>query len=249
MKIGAQLYTLRAFTQNAADFDAAMKKVADIGYKYVQVSGIGPIPAREVADICKKHGLEIVITHTPPARVKDETAAVIADHKTMGAKLIGIGMMPGDYEHTAAGVQQFIADFTPAVEAINQAGMTFMYHNHAFEFEKYEGKLVMDYLMEGWPKAGFTLDTYWVQAGGGDPAAWLRKLKGRVPAIHVKDMSIHESKPRMEVVGAGNLNWPAIFAACKEAGVEYALVEQDDCYGADPFACLAASYKYLSEVL
>jgi len=249
MKIGAQLYTLRAFTQNAADFDAAMKKVAAMGYRYVQVSGIGPIPAGEVADICKKHGLEIVITHTPQARVKDETAGVIEDHRIMGAKLIGIGMMPGDYERTAAGVQKFIADYAPAIEAISQAGMTFMYHNHAFEFERYENKLVMDYLIEGWPKAGFTLDTYWVQAGGGDPAAWIRRLKGRVPAIHVKDMSIVADKQRMEVVGAGNLNWPAIFDACKEAGVEYALVEQDDCYGADPFECLAASFKYLTEVL
>ena len=29
---------------------------------------------------------------------------------------------------------------------------------------------------------GFTLDTYWVQAGGADVCEWLERLKGRLPA-------------------------------------------------------------------
>lgn len=252
MKLGAQLYTVRAFTQNAADFANTIKKVADIGYKTVQVSGIGPIPAREVADICAAHGIEIVITHSPPARIKDDTANLIADHQIMGAKYIGIGGMFGNYERTAAGVERFIADFAPAVREITAAGMRFMYHNHAFEFEKYDGgksggavprKLMLEYLMEGWPQAGFTLDTYWVQAGGADPAAWIKQLRGRVPCIHIKDMTIVNNEPRMAEVGEGNLNWQAIQVACAEAGVEHALVEQDDCYGGDPFTCLLTSYR------
>jgi len=248
MKIGAQLYTVRAHTQTAADFAQTIKKVADIGYKYVQVSGIGPIPAREVADICAAQGIEIAITHTPQARVKDDTAAVIAEHRLMGAKYIGIGSMPGEYARDRAGVEKFVADFAPAVQEIAAAGMKFMYHNHAFEFEKYDGKLMLDYFIEGWPLAGFTLDTYWVQAGGADPAAWIRRLAGRVPCIHVKDMAIVGDAQRMAEVGEGNLNWAAIFAACREAGVEHALVEQDDCYGADPFACLKTSFDNLQKM-
>jgi sugar phosphate isomerase/epimerase len=249
MKIGAQLYTVREFTQNTKDFTETVKKVAAIGYKYVQVSGIGPIPAQEVADICAAHGLEIVITHTPPARIKDDTANVIAEHRIMGAKYIGIGAMPGEYERTAKGVKDFISDFTPAAAQITDAGMTFMYHNHAFEFEKYEGKRMIEYLMEGFPQAGFTLDTYWVQAGGASPVAWIRKLKNRVPVIHLKDMSYVRDQQRMSEVGEGNLHWPVIFMACDEAGVEYGMVEQDDCYGADPFECLRTSFKNLEGVM
>ncbi|MCL2604973.1 MAG: sugar phosphate isomerase/epimerase [Defluviitaleaceae bacterium] len=249
MKIGAQLYTVREYTQNVTDFTATIQKIADIGYKYVQVSGIGPIPAKEVADICAAHGVKIVITHTPPARVKDETLSVIEEHCAMGAKYIGIGAMPGEYPRNADGVKRFIEDFSPAVEQIRHAGMFFMYHNHAFEFEKYGGKRMIEFLMEGWPHAGFTLDTYWVQYAGGAPAAWLRKLKGRVPVIHLKDMAFVQDQQRMCEVGEGNLNWPVIFSSCIEAGVEYAMVEQDDCYGADPFECLRTSFGHLEGVI
>jgi len=41
----------------------------------------------------------------------------------------------------------------------------------------------------------------------------------------------------------GNLNWPAIIKAAEGAGVMHAMVEQDDCYGADPFVCLKTSYN------
>jgi len=246
MNIGAQLYTVREFTQTAEDFAATIKKVADIGYKYVQISAIGPaISAQEVADTCKSNGLTIAITHTNPARIKDETEAVIAEHRIMGTSYIGIGAMPQGYERNAQGVRQFIADFTPAAEKIHAAGMTLMYHNHDFEFEKYDGKLMMDYLVEEFPKIGFTLDTYWVQAGGADPAAWLKKLSGRVNVVHYKDMAWAGGKQLMAEVLEGNLNWERIFEASRAAGVKYAMVEQDDCYGADPFQCLKTSYDNL----
>jgi len=249
MKIGAQLYTVREFTQTAKDFAATIKKVADMGYKYVQVSGIGPIPAQEVADICKASDIGITITHTNPTRIKSETEAVIAEHRIMGANYIGIGAMPGEYERNTEGVKHFIADFTPAAEKIHAAGMTFMYHNHDFEYEKYDGKLMLDYLVEEMPKIGFTLDTYWVQAGGADPAAWIKKLSRRVDVVHYKDMAWAGGKQLMAEVMEGNLNWESIFQASHAAGVKYAMVEQDDCYGADPFECLKTSYDNLKGVL
>ncbi|MCL2499499.1 MAG: sugar phosphate isomerase/epimerase [Defluviitaleaceae bacterium] len=249
MKIGAQLYTVREHTQTTPDFTATIQKIADIGYKYVQISGIGPIPAKEAADICAAHDIKIVITHTPPNRVKDETLTVIEEHNIMGAKYIGIGAMPGEYPRNKDGVERFIADFAPAIERIHHAGMVFMYHNHAFEFEKYGCKRMIEFLTEGWPKAGFTLDTYWVQYAGGAPDAWLKQLKNRVPVIHLKDMAYVQDKHRMCEVGKGNLDWPAIFASCDEAGVEYAMVEQDDCYGADPFECLRTSLMNLEGVI
>ena len=40
MKIGAQLYTLHEYTKTLEDFEETLKKVAEIGFKYVQVSGV-----------------------------------------------------------------------------------------------------------------------------------------------------------------------------------------------------------------
>ena len=124
-----------------------------------------------------------------------------------------------------------------------------MYHNHDFEFEKYGDKLMLEILKHDFPLIGFILDTYWVQAGGGDPAAWLTQFTGRVPVIHFKDMSWSKGSKRMAEIMEGNLNWPAIFAACQPAGVEYAMVEQDDCYGKDPFEALRTSFNNLKGAL
>ena len=249
MKIGAQLYTIREFTKNTADFATSMKKIADIGYQYVQVSGIGAdIPIKEVADICASNGLEIVVTHTNPTKIRDEVASVIEDHRIMGAKYVGIGAMPAEYERNIDGVKKFIADYTPAVDALKQAGMMFMYHNHDFEFEKYGSKLMIEHLKDDFP-IGFILDTYWVQAAGGDPAAWITKFSGRIPVIHFKDMSWANGSKRMAEVMEGNLNWQSIFAACPGAGVDYAMVEQDDCNGKDPFESLRLSFNNLKEAL
>ena len=244
MEIGAQLYTVREFTQTEHDFRETIKKVADIGYPCVQISGAGQISVNVFAEICSQFYIKPVITHTSPARIINETDDVISEHRVLGANYIGVGSMPGEYINGTEGVKKFIEDFSPAAEKIAKADMMFMYHNHAFEFEKFDGKSRLEQLIEGFSPAnmGFTLDTYWVQAGGGDPAYWIEKLAGRVDVIHVKDMSFVQNTQRMSEIGEGNLNWPKILDACKKAGVKYAMVEQDDCYGKDPFLCLKTSF-------
>jgi len=249
MKLGAQLYTVREYTQTVADFEETIKKIAQIGYQYVQISGIGPILTQRVADICKEYGISIPITHTNPTRIKNETDAVIAEHRIMGANYIGIGAIPHGYKLNPKGVRRFINDYTPAAEKIRAAGMTLMYHNHDFEFEKYGKKIMLTYLIEEFPQLAFTLDTYWVQAGGADPAAWIKSLSERVDVLHLKDMAWAGGNQIMAAVMNGNLNWESIFAASRQAGVKYAMVEQDDCYGADPFKCLAKSYNNLTKEL
>ena len=92
---------------------------------------------------------------------------------------------------------------------------------------------------------GFTLDTYWIQFAGGDPAEWIEKFSGRVPCIHLKDMECENSAQKMAPVGDGNINFKRVLYAAQNANTEYLLVEQDDCYGKDPFECLKRSYQYL----
>jgi len=248
MKIGAQLYTARDFTQTSKDFAETIKKVAAMGYKTVQISGISQaIPASEVAEVCKASNLEIAITHNPPDRIKNDYQKLIEDHKTLGCRYIGLGSVPGEYSRSFEGFGNFIKDFLPAAKAIKAAGMQFMYHNHAFEFFRVGGKTGMDYLADNFPDAGFTLDTYWIQAGGADPALWIKKLAGRVDVIHLKDFAIVDGEQRMAEVMEGNLNWDAIFEAATAAGVKYAMVEQDDAYVLDPFTCLQTSFNNLKK--
>ncbi len=246
MILGAQLYTVRAYTQDEAGFDDAMARVAAIGYTSVQVSAVGPIAVERIRAICDRYHLRIAVTHTDPQRIRQETDQVIAEHRILGARHIGIGSMPQTYRDGAAGVDRFIRDYAPAAARIAAAGLKLHYHNHDFEFARPGGQVLLQRMADGFAadQLGFILDTFWVQAGGGDPAWWIRHLSGRVEVVHLKDMAYDEGRI-MTPVGEGNMHFAAILAACREAGTEWLMVEQDTCVGS-PFDCLQSSFRYLS---
>lgn len=246
MTVGAQLFTLRTYTQTPEDLDYSLGKVAEMGYETVQISAIGPIPAQTVRDLCDKHGLQIVLTHTDPGRILHDTEAVIQEHDVMGCKYIGIGMMPEKYRHPEW-LWRFAEDYKEPAKKIAAAGKLLMYHNHNLEFQKFGGRLVLETLLESFSpeEMGVTLDTYWVQMGGGDVCGWLEALKGRIPCVHLKDMAVRGMEPVMAPVGEGNLPWQKILEVLKaQGGTEHLLVEQDICEGS-PFDCLEQSLKNL----
>lgn len=243
MEIGAQLYTLREHCKTLPDFAATLEKVAEIGYKTVQVSGTCPWEAAWLRDELRKNGLRCVLTHTPRDRMQNDLDGVIRDHEIIGCDYIGLGFWAFDEERDM-GYEKFMALWPAVARRIRQSGKYFMYHNHDREFIHLEGKPILRHLMEKIPAEdmGVTVDTFWVQSGGGDPAAWIEELSGRVPCVHLKDYAYGHS---MAVLGEGNLNFDRIFQAAEKAGTKYLLVEQDDCHGEDPFDCLRRSYAYL----
>ena len=243
MEIGAQLYTVRAHTQTLEDFALTLRKIADIGYRSVQVSATCPFSPKWLRDELRKNGLRCVLTHTPAKQITGKTDQVIREHSVFGCDHIGLGWWSFRPEE-GMGYQDFLRIFPPAAEKIAAAGKTFMYHNHDQEFQRLDGKLILERLAEDMPadRMGFTLDTFWVQAGGGDPAWWLERLAGRIPCIHLKDFAYGR---KMAVIGEGNLNFDRIFEKAEAGGTRTMLVEQDDCNGENPFDCLRRSYAYL----
>ncbi len=254
--LAAQLYTLRDFTKTPADIATTLNKVRKIGYQSVQCSALGPIAPKELAKILHNEGLTCCATHVPFERLRDETAAVADEHHILNCKYPAAGMMPKTYERTAAGYKTFATDATAVARKLAAHRLVFGYHNHSFELEKFPSATTgLDILIDNTdPIVTFEIDTYWIQHGGGDPAAWIRKLAGRIPLVHLKDMAIaldHSSStsanPIMAEVGEGNMNWPSILAACNVAGVEWYIVEQDICQR-DPFESLANSFRNLKEM-
>lgn len=242
MKIGAQLYTLREFCENPHDFSETLKRVADIGYKNIQVSGTCAYEPEWLNNQLEINGLRCVLTHIPSDRLTDAPETVAEEHDIFGCKYIGLGHF--GFNSAAESTDCFAERFGNAAKVFKENGKYFMYHNHDHEFKKENGRLILELLAEKLPadEMGFTLDTFWVQAGGADPAQWLEILNGRVPCIHLKDFAYGK---KMAVIGEGNINFNRVFEKAEAAGTEYMLVEQDDCCGEDPFDCLKRSYKYL----
>ncbi len=252
MQIGAQLYTVKDSCQTLEDFSETLKKIADIGYKTVQVSASCDFEGAWLRDELKKNGLKCVCTHTKPDYLKEKLDDVIKSHSEFGCDNIGLGSFkfnaPDDSDY-----EQFKLVYTDIIKKITASGKQFMFHNHNREFKKLSnGNLVIDQLAEDFSprEMNFILDTYWIQMGGADPAYYIEKFKGRIPIIHLKDAVM---RPALDVsfsnyfavIGEGNINFDRVFEKAESSGVEYMLVEQDKCYGEDPFYCLKRSYDYL----
>jgi len=127
----------------------------------------------------------------------------------------------------------------------------FCLHNHRHEFVKVEDKNVFEWMCELFPpeQLGFIADTFWIQAGGADPAAFIRQYADRVKVLHLKDFAVVQAEkgdaPREMPPGQGNLNWLSIMAAALEVGVEHFPIEIDFCYGRDPVECLGEGLEFM----
>ena len=249
--LAAQLYTIREHAQTPQDLAASLKKIRDIGYTAVQVSGIGPIPDAEVKAMVDDLGLTICNTHVRPAEALwTDLDAVIAQHRLWGCRHVAIGSMPSSFRQEGeAGFRRFAEEASRIGEELHRAGLTFSYHNHSFEFVRFGRRTGLDIIFEESDPRYLQaeIDTYWVQHGGADPAAWIRRMVGRMPVVHLKDMVIVDGEQAMAEIGEGNLNWPAILEACREAGVEWYAIEQDVCRR-DPFESLKISLDNLREM-
>ncbi len=236
-QIGVQMYTVREFCKTPADIAATCKKLAQLGFGAVQTSALGPIEVTELRKILDDNGLICAATHIGPGEL-DNPNKVLDYHAALGCKLTAIGGF-GFQRQTKAQWQDFIKGFNPKAKALAAGGLSLGYHNHHHEFIPFAlpehpesisptdtpWQLLQDNMDRS---VWFELDTHWVQAGGADPALWIGKLAGRVPAIHVKDYTLDAEKNRLFCeVGAGNLNWDAILAAAKKAGVQWYLIERD----------------------
>ena len=245
-QIGAQYYTVRMSIKTIEDFEETCRKIKEIGYKIVQISGT-PLGAAEMKEVLDQYGLKVVTTHRNFDDFLNNTEEIITYNKTLGCDLCGVGAMPHRYRNSVEGISQFIKEMNEVAAKIREAGLSFGYHNHAFEFVKFDGKFIMDRLIqESDPNAvKFIMDTYWLQFGGVNPVKFIKTLGDRAVAIHFKDLRMNlEGKVEMAEIGEGNLDWDEIIAACDEAGAKWALVEQDICQR-DPFESLRISYDYL----
>ena len=245
MKLGAQLYTLRTYLQTEDDMRRSLARVHAMGYRVVQISGVGPIPAERMRALCDEFEMEVALTHVPADRILHDTEALIEEHRILGCPYVGLGGMPEKYR-SHYWIDHFAEDYLPAIRKLNDAGLGFSYHNHSFEFERVGEQTLIDRLLEGFDESQLlvTLDTYWLQHAGCDVYDWIERLGARLACVHLKDMAVRGNTPEFAAVGDGNMNFARILEQLEEQGhTRYLLVEQDSVPpGDDPFSSLKRSF-------
>ena len=250
IKLGVQLFTLRDKCQNAGDFETTLKFLQSIGCDVIQISAIGDIYPEIVAELVDKYKMDVCVTHKPYDRMKNDLDALIHEHNLIHCDNIGIGAMPGNIHESYEGVSGFIQKCNEIGAKMKEQGKQLCYHNHAFEFEVYDGKRTFERLIEETTAdtLHFIPDTYWMQVGGVNPAEYLKKLKGRVEVCHFKDMRIVNNAQRFAECGTGNIDLGACYRACKEIGVQYIVIEQDLCYDMDVFDSVKIGFEGLQRI-
>ena len=246
MNIGLAFYTVSAVAKPDKE---AYEKVRAMGYKFVEVGFPLPCPLPQYLELLKETDLKSTDLHIPLEVIQKDFAEIVKTMRALECKYVTI-------PHPCATPHQTEEDWKKLAQAVNEAGkklaaegLSLQYHNHHVEFQRHSGASVLETLYASTdPKyLKAQIDTHWVARGGGNPAAWIRAMKGRIEQVHFKDMSLNERlEPIFAVPGEGNLDWPGIVAACKECDVKTFIIEVDpNPYTPDPMNAAARGYKNL----
>jgi sugar phosphate isomerase/epimerase len=246
--IGLALYTVR--TEFESQPAQTLKKAAAIGYKEVE-GGMGKISAEELSGYLKDAGLRMPSGQFEHPSSVEKYAKVIDYARKIGMQYVTCSFSDAK---TADGWKKIADDFNRAGKQVAEAGMQFAYHNHLQEFRPLGNTNGYEILIADTdPKlVKFQIDVFWMTWAKQDPVAYLKKLAGRVPMLHIKDrkkdwrwdpLNFPKDKevPYTEV-GSGAVDWKAIFAHA--AGVKHIFVEQDY-WDREPIESARMSYEYL----
>jgi len=265
--IGVQLYTVRFAIEK--DFDGSLAKVAQAGYKKVELAGFsfddGQVhyfkkAPQELHSALDHHGLDPVSTHLNYKFLSPEILPKVLDaSKLLGHKYIVCPWVEEEVRTAPDSWKGVCGTFNRVGEASKKAGFQFAYHNHWFEFLPVNGKLPYDILLEGCDPnlVKMEMDLCWITAAGSDPLKYFERYPGRFPLVHVKDLKtlphITSGGPQnfgdttdLTEVGSGIIDWKKIFAHSEQAGIDYYIVEHD--HPKQPFESIKTSYEYLSKL-
>lgn len=255
-----QLYTIREAM--GKDAPGSLKKVSDIGYKYVELASYangkfyGYEPS-EFKKIVNDLGMECLSSHAgvdAKGISLDAAKKMAEDHAKLGVKYCMQPWIVDEARKTIASYQRMAADWNMVGKIMKENSIQFGYHNHNFEFDTVEGKVpYFDIMMTELDKdlITFELDIFWAIKAGQNPVELFKKYPGRFQLFHMKDMYTHEA-PFFKVstndfapVGAGVINFKEILAAKKIAGMKYMIVEQDSTKDNNPFGAIQTSITNL----
>ncbi|MCC5936070.1 MAG: sugar phosphate isomerase/epimerase [Lunatimonas sp.] len=233
-EIALQLYSLR--NQMKLDVERYHEIIDQWGIRYIEGGGTYGMSDEDYRSLLERNGLQMVSIGGSFEEMRDNPEAVIERAKEFGAKYIVTFWIP----HTSG--QFGIEEARNAVEVFNaagklarDAGLTFCYHPHGYEFKAYGDGTLFDFMIGSARDFDFQMDVFWVQMGGGDPLELLKKHPSKFPMLHMKDRKTGtpgttDGTGDVEtnvVLGTGDIDIAGIIRQAKKNGVEYLIIEDE----------------------
>ena len=237
--IALQLYSLREAA--SADIEGVMRRVAEMGYVGLEPFAVAEHGAARLRDLAGRFGLELCSVHMPLPAGPD-TGRILDDVAELGTDTVFVSCKREQFA-SRDGIDNAAEALAGAVSNAAARGIRLGYHNHWWEFSSsVDGQSGYDYFVGSvGAELPLEVDTYWVQAGGADPAEVVGRLGQRVTHLHVKDGPARPGEPQVPV-GQGAIDVAAVLGA--NEAVRWHIVELDSC-ATDLEEAVRASYDYL----
>lgn len=251
--LAIQLYTIRdAISDN---LEKALEKLAALGFQDLEIYGYNGTffgkSRAEFQSILKNTGLKVISSHHTTGILHHEKGTIlnnweksVEDLQFIGSKYMVCSYL-FDEERTIENYKKLPELFEKCGETTKKSGIQFAYHNHDFEFEKFdENQNVYDFILNQTSSdlVKMELDLYWISKAGLDPLLYFEKYPNRFPLWHLKDMK-KDTKDFAEI-GNGIIDFKRIFESREKAGLRHWFVEQDSS-DKDIFESIKMSRDYI----
>jgi sugar phosphate isomerase/epimerase len=233
---GIQTYSFRnSFPKGV---EATLDTIKGFGITELEANapqGYTPEQFKKLADA---RGLSIPSTGCGYDELVKDPQAIANTAKILGATYVMTAWIPHERgKFTLENAKKAVADFNAGGKVLKENGLTFCYHTHGFEFQKYEDGTLLDYIIKNTnPEyVSFEMDILWTYFGGGDPVALLKKYGNRFKLIHVKDLKKGTPKDLTGgtdqnndvVLGTGEIDVAGVIREANKIGIKHFFIEDE----------------------
>jgi len=233
--LGVQTYTFRRSIGN--DPAKVLDTIKMLGFTEVEGGG-GRIAPEDFKKLCDERGISIPSTGADYGQLVSAPDSVVMRAKALGAKYVMCAWIPHENGVlTLENAKKAVDDFNKAGKFLKDNGLILCYHAHGYEFQPYEDGTLLDYIVKNTnPEyVSFEMDIFWIQFGGGDPVALLKKYGDRWKLMHLKDMrkgikkdlTGGTSTENDVAFGTGQVDIPAILKEAKKIGIKHYFIEDE----------------------
>ncbi|RED54410.1 sugar phosphate isomerase/epimerase family protein [Cohnella lupini] len=229
-KFAVQLYTLRKECE--LDFPATLRTLGSMGWAGVETAGLHGYSAEEIAEVLAEAGLKTAGMHVSVERLRTDPQGIMAEARLLGTKRLICPSVPHEWRNEQ-GYVKLREELNASAAEMGSEGFTVGFHNHAFEFDtNVGGQDALSYLIDPSPDNAVLaeIDVYWLTKAGYDPASFIEPYGGRMPTMHLKDMTGDERRTYAEI-GTGIIDFEPLLLWGERNGVDWYVVEQDICEG------------------
>ena len=242
MKLGIQVSSLKPLLNTPEQVDQVFARMAQMGCRWVQLQWIDPaVSPEDIAAALNRHGLRSVSVQDFYTSIRETLEYYVNLNQRTGGRWLCVSRIPEEYK-SPLGLAAFALELDALNEKISPLGQQVCFHPVTADFQAVPGLDAVEFLLEKLPWMPLCLDLYHLNRCCGDMPGYIRRHAGRICMVHFKDSRDGHLVP----AGQGDTPWEGVAQACRDAGVEYAFVEQETWDG-DPFQCLQEALDWLKQ--